>query len=116
MDRMGRSRRHTDCDRSGALVPRNGRRSAAISPLRWLSSPDREVSQMASLNSFLIAGAAAVALLAPTVSDAASASGGRILVAEAAADAVTAAERAVADARAQLRKAMASGQGLKEAR
>jgi outer membrane protein OmpA-like peptidoglycan-associated protein len=70
---------------------------------------------MASLRSLLIAGAA-VAILHPAAVEAGPSLAGVLMVAETRPATVAAAEKAVSEARAQLRRAMASGKGLKDAR
>jgi outer membrane protein OmpA-like peptidoglycan-associated protein len=71
---------------------------------------------MASLKTLLLTGAT-LALLLPAAASAAQLPAGRgLMVVAQAGDPVAAAEKAVAGARAVLRKAMASGKGIKEAR
>ena len=70
---------------------------------------------MASSKTLLVA-VAAVATVFPAAVKAAPSPSGTLMIAETQSDVVAAAERAVSQARAQLRHAMASGKGLKEAR
>jgi len=69
---------------------------------------------MVSFKSLLIVGAAAI--LHPVAANAGPSLPGVLTIAETQSDAIAAAERAVSQARAQLRRAMASGKGLKDAR
>src|SRR5260221_9047477 len=71
---------------------------------------------MTPFRSRLISGAAITVLLPSAAIGGPSAGPGTVVVAAAQPDPVAAAEKAVSEARAQLRKAMATGQGIRDAR